>query len=53
MKEKKLVDRWLEELEIFLISSGRPRMMNSILEELRKSRLEDIYFEIWLATSSK
>lgn len=53
MREEKLVDRWLEELEIFLILSGWPRMMNSILAELRKSRLEDIYFEILLATSSK
>src|SRR6218665_869119 len=41
--EEELVDNRMEESGIFLIWAGRPIMMNSVLEGLRQSRLDDIH----------
>jgi len=40
--EEELLDNRMEESGIFLIWAGRPIMMNSVLEGLRQSRLDDI-----------
>src|SRR6218665_2244652 len=39
--EEELLDNRMEESGIFLIWAGRPIMMNSVLEGLRQSRLDD------------
>ena len=41
--EKELLDNRIEESGIFLIWAGRPIMINSVLEGLRQSRLDDIH----------
>jgi len=41
--EEELLDNRMEESGIFLIWAGRPIMMNSVLEGLRQSRLDDIH----------
>ena len=43
MKVEDLLDNRMEESGIFLISAGRPIMINSVLELLRQSRLDDIH----------
>ena len=43
VRDEELVDRCIERSGIFLIWSGRPRMMNSVLEGLRQRRLDDIH----------
>src|ERR1043165_6008864 len=43
VRDEELVVRYIEESWIFLIWSGRPRMMNSVLEGLRHRRLDDIH----------
>ena len=43
MKVVELLDNRMEESGIFLIWAGRPIMMNSVLEGLRHSRLDDIH----------
>jgi len=43
VRDEELVDRCIEGSGIFLIWSGRPRMMNSVLEGLRQRRLDDIH----------
>jgi hypothetical protein len=42
-RDEELVDRCIERSGIFLIWSGRPRMINSVLEGLRQRRLDDIH----------
>src|SRR6218665_1270117 len=41
--EEELLDNRMEESGIFLIWAGRPIMINSVLEGLRQSRLDDIH----------
>src|SRR6218665_2676574 len=41
--EEELLDNRMEESRIFLIWAGRPIMINSALEGLRQSRLDDIH----------
>src|SRR6218665_1509763 len=41
--EEELSERCIEGSGIFLIWAGRPIMMNSVLEGLRRRRLDDIY----------
>ena len=43
VRDEESVDRCIEGSGIFLIWSGRPRMMNSVLEGLRQRRLDDIH----------
>ena len=39
--KEELLDKHMEESGIFLIWAGRPIMINSVLEGLRQSRLDD------------
>src|SRR6218665_1525044 len=41
--EEELLDRCIEGSGIFLIWAGRPIMMNSVLEGLRRRRFDDIH----------
>lgn len=41
--EDELSERCIEGSGIFLIWAGRPIMMNSVLEGLRRRRLDDIH----------
>src|SRR6218665_3163264 len=41
--KEELLDNRMEQSGIFLIWAGRPIMINSILEGLRQSRLDDIH----------
>ena len=43
VRDEESVDRCINGSGIFLIWSGRPRMMNSVLEGLRQRRLDDIH----------
>ena len=43
IEEDKLSERCTEGLGIFLIWAGRPIMMNSVSEGLRRRRLDDIH----------
>src|SRR5678816_3802669 len=52
VRDEELVDRCIERSGIFLIWSGRPRMMTSVLEGLRQRRLDDIHLETRLTTLS-
>ena len=52
VRDEELVVRCIEGSGIFLIWSGRPRMMNSVLEGLRHRRLDDIHWETRLTTLS-
>jgi len=52
VREEELVERWMEGSGIFFIWSGRPRMMNSVLEGLRQRRLDDIHWEMRSTTLS-
>jgi len=52
VRDDELVERCIEESGIFLIWSGRPRMINSVLEGLRQRRFNDIHLEIRLTTLS-
>jgi hypothetical protein len=52
VRDEELVDRWIEGSGIFFIWSGRPRMMNSVLEGLRQRRLDDIHWEMRSTTLS-
>ena len=40
--EEELLDNYIEGLGIFLIWAGRPIMANSVLEGLRRRRLNEI-----------
>src|SRR6218665_3751121 len=48
-----LLDNRMEESGIFLFWAGRPIMINSVLEGLRQSRLDDIHLEIWFSAESR
>ena len=50
--EEELLDRCIEGSGIFLIWADRPIKMNYVMEGLRQRRLDDIHWEIWLATES-
>lgn len=52
VRDDELVESCIEESGIFLIWSGRPRMINSVLEGLRQRRFSDIHLEIRLTTLS-
>ena len=43
VRVEELVDRCIEGSGIFLIWSGRPRIMNSVFDGLRQRRFEDIH----------
>jgi hypothetical protein len=43
VRDEELVDRCIEGSGIFLIWSGRPRIMNSVFDGLRQRRFEDIH----------
>ena len=52
VRDDELLESCIEESGIFLIWSGRPRMINSVLEGLRQRRFSDIHLEIRLTTLS-
>jgi hypothetical protein len=52
VRDEDSVERCMVGSGIFLIWSGRPMMMNSVLEGFKERRLADIHLEIWLTTSS-
>ena len=53
MRDDEFVERCIAESGICLIWSGRPRMINSVLEVLRQRRFNDIHLEIRLTKMSR